>query len=284
MSVTPPKSGPSAAVIVVIASAALVVLVGALVAVTFALLPTSSPASVTEEADEEEPTRTEITLDAFWGDGSALSDDEMESTEDVIVARLDRAGIEDYDFSVVDEQIRITFDDDTDEDVIDEAALLLDLEFRLDFRPVLDVGVCGSGNDYTDYGPDKEVIFCDRAGETAIALGPSEFTGDTIVGSTTYELSTGTGWGVTMVLDSEGTAALASLTKRLLGAEGVLDRLGITLGGEVLESPEVVAAIENGKVSISGNMDEEQAEALAAELRLASKGLTLTLASVTLAD
>ena len=284
MSVTPPKSGPSAAVIVVIASAVLVVLVGALVAVTFALLPTSSPASVTEESDEEESTRTEITLDAFWGDGSALSDDELESTEDVIVARLDRAGIEDYDFSVVDEQIRITFDDDTDEDVIDEAALLLDLEFRLDFRPVLDVGVCGSGNDYTDYGPDKEVIFCDRAGETAIALGPSEFTGDTIVGSTTYELSTGTGWGVTMVLDSEGTAALASLTKRLLGAEGVLDRLGITLGGEVLESPEVVAAIENGKVSISGNMDEEQAEALAAELRLASKGLTLTLASVTLAD
>lgn len=284
MSDSPPRSGPSAVVVIAIGSALVAVMAAVVVALSIPLLSSQSSTPQTRDEVDDKPTRTEIVLDAEWADGGSLGDDELETLEDIITGRLERAGIANAELSVDGEQITVVLDDSADDDVLEAATEALEVSFRVDFRQVLDVGLCGSGNDYTDYGPDEEVIFCDREGSTALKLAPSELTGDTIVGSTTYETSNGNGWGVTMVFDAEGTSALAAMTQRLVDSEGVLDRLAITLGAEVIESPEVVSAIENGKVSISGNMNQKQADALAAELRIAARGLTLTVASATLKD
>jgi preprotein translocase subunit SecD len=284
MSVTPPKSGPSVAIIVAIASAVLAVLVSGLVVVTFALLPKpSAPQVEADDEEDEKPTTTVIVIDATWGDGSELDDDELELTEAFITGRLDRAGITGSGFSIDDGQIHVTLGEDADEDTLDEAVAILDRELSVEFRPILDAGLCGEGNDYTDYGPDEEVIFCDLERYTAYQLGPSEVTGSTMNGATTSETENGD-WRVTILFGPEGAAELAVLTERLFGNEGITDGVGISVGGEVLSSAEVTEVIQDGSVSISGNLDKAKAEAMAGSLRLAARGLTLSVASATLAD
>jgi len=277
MSVNPPKSGPSVTLIIVIASAVLLVLVGVIIALTVSLLSAQSPArSDRDEADDEdEPETSEVVLDATWADGTAPEGDELDTVEDIINTRLEDAGIISSGFYVENDQIHVTFDDNVNQKTLDNAAEALDVTFTADFRQVLDVGMCTSDNDYTDYGPDEEVVFCDQAGETAIAMAPSEISGETIIGATTYERDDKT-WGVTIVFNPTGTAALATLTGRLSALEGVTNRLGITLGGVVIESPSVSEAIMNGEVSITGTFDEEAANTLATQLRFAARGLELS--------
>lgn len=284
MSVNPPKSGPSVTVVIVIASAVLLVLAGVIIALSISLVtPQSAPRADRDDEEEDEQTEiTEIVLDATWADGSALSEDELETVEGIITSRLDNAGIVSSGITLDDDQLHVAFDDNVNEKTLDEAADLLDVTFAADFRQVLDVGMCTSDNDYTDYGPDEEVVFCDQEGETAIAMGPSELSGETIIGSSTYEKDDGT-WGVTIVFNPEGSADLAALTGRLSVLEGVTNRLGITLGGQVIESPSVSEAIMNGEVSIAGSFDEEGATLLATQLRFAAKVLELSVDSTTFA-
>jgi len=278
MSANAPKSGPSAVVVIAIGSAATVAVVGVIVALSLNLMSTQSPARSVD--DDEEQELTEIVLDARWEHGGALGDDDFETVEDIVAGRLERIDITDFDISVDDDQIHITFDDELDDETLDAASTVLDLTFKVDFRPVLNSGPCLESNDYTDYGPEEEVVFCDQEDFAALLLGPSELSGESLMGATTQELDDGT-WGVSLTFNSTGASALASLTQRLVGAEGATDRLAFTLGGVVLESPEVTEAILDGEVAISGTMDEAQAEALAAQLRVASKGLVLSVASVT---
>ena len=284
MSVTPPKSGPSALLVIIIGSALLLAVGAVVVVLTLNLLsPQSSARPEQEEADEEEVTTTELVLEATWANGDPLTDEELALAEELITSRLNGAAITGTTFSVEDDQIHIAFDEDADEDTLDEATDLLEVTYGADFRPVQDVGVCGSGNDYTDYGPDEEVVFCDVDG-TAFALGVSEVSGETIVGATTYQQKNGN-WGISILFNPEGAADLAELTGRLAVIEDTVEnRLAITLNGEVIASPAVNEAIANGSVSITGTYDEAQADALAAQLRFASKGLQLRVESSQLAD
>jgi preprotein translocase subunit SecD len=277
MSVNPPKSGPSVAVIIAIASAVLLVLVGVIIALTVSLLSAQNSVKPDrdESDDDEDPATSEVVLDATWADGTAPEGDELDTVQDIITTRLEDAGIVSSGFYLESDQIHVTFDDNVNQKTLDNAAELLDVTFTADFRQVLDVGMCTSDNDYTDYGPDEEVVFCDQEGETAIAMAPSEISGETIIGATTFERDDGT-WGVTIIFNPTGSAALATLTGRLASLEGVTNRLGITLGGVVIESPSVSEAIMNGEVSITGTFDEEAANALATQLRFAAKGLELS--------
>jgi len=282
MSVTPPKSGPSVAAVIIIGSALLLVIAVVIVALSVGLTQgTSRPAR--DDAEDDEPEVTEIVLDASWGDGSALDDDDFDTVQEIVTDRLDEADITGFELSLDDDQVHVVFDDDTDEETLDTAAEVLDITFRADFRPVLEVILCASVNDYTDLGPDEEVTFCDQEGAAAFMLGPSEVSGETIIGSSTYQRDDGT-WGVTIVFNPVGSADLAALTARLAGNEGNTNRVGITLGGKVIESPSVSEAIMNGEVSIGGSFDEEGATALAAQLRFAAKQLELSVDSTSFAE
>jgi len=282
MSVTPPKSGPSVAAVIIIGSALLLVIAVVIVALSVGLTQgTSRPAR--DDAEDDEPEVTEIVLDASWGDGSALDDDDFDTVQEIVTDRLDEADITGFELSLDDDQVHVVFDDDTDEETLDAAAEVLDITFRADFRPVLEVILCASVNDYTDLGPDEEVTFCDQEGAAAFVLGPSEVSGETIIGSSTYQRDDGT-WGVTIVFNPVGSADLAALTARLAGNEGNTNRVGITLGGKVIESPSVSEAIMNGEVSIGGSFDEEGATALAAQLRFAAKQLELSVDSTSFAE
>lgn len=281
MSVTPPKSGPPVAAVIIIGSALLLVVAVVIVALSIGLTQgPSRPAR--DDAEDDEPEVTEIVLDARWGDGSALQDDDFDTVEEIVTGRLDDVGITGFELSLDDDQVHVIFDDDTEEDTLDAAAEVLDITFRADFRPVLEVILCAAGSDYTDLGPDEEVTLCDQQGAAAFVLGPSEVSGETIIGSSTYQRDDGT-WGVTIVFDPVGSADLGTLTARLAENEGNTNRVGITLGGQVIESPSVSEAIMNGEVSIGGSFDEEGATALAAQLRFAAKQLELSVDSTSFA-
>jgi preprotein translocase subunit SecD len=285
MTVNPPKRGPSATVVIAIGSALLLVMAGVIVALAIALTSAQNPVQAERDDEEvEQPETSEIVLDATLADGGSLSEGELEAAQAMITSRLGAMHVIASDLYVEEDQIHVTFEDDIDEDTLDLAAEALDAAFSLDFRPVLNAGMCSEGNDYTDLGPDEEVVFCDQEGYAALLLGPSELSGESLIGASTYEQETEDGWGVNMTFNAEGAVALAALTQSLVGRDGAMDRLAFTLGGVVLESPEVTESIMDGSVSISGSMDEAQAEALAAQLRLASKGLVLSVDSTTLVD
>ena len=281
MSVIPPKSGPSATVVIIIGSALLLVITVVIIALGIGLTQGSARPE-RDDAEDDEPEVTEIVLDARWADGSALDEDEFDTVQQIITERLDGVGVTDYELTLDDEQIHVVFDEDTEEATLDAATEVLDIAFRADFRPVLDVGVCTSDNDYTDLGPDEEVAFCDQDGDAAFVLGPSEVSGETIIGSSTYEKDDGT-WGVSIVFNAAGSADLAELTAQLAENEGVTNRVAITLGGQVIESPSVTEAIMDGEVSIGGSFDEEGATTLASQLRFAAKQLELSVDSTSFA-
>lgn len=276
MSVTPPKSGPPVAVVIAIGSALLLVMAAIIVALAFAL----TAKQTVQRDDEEEPQASEIVLDASLAGGASLSDDEFDLVEGIITSRLEALEITASDIAVDDDQIRITFDEDIDEEQLDQAADALDVTFNADFRPVLEAGfLCTDQQDHTDYGPDEEVTLCDQEAFAAFTLGPSEVSGQTIIGASTAKQTSGDYWGVTIVFNPEGANDLAEMTQRLVSAPEGQNRLVIVLDGEVIASPVVTEAIMNGEVGISGSFDEAEAEALAAQLRFASQGLSLSVDS-----
>lgn len=283
MSVTPPKSGPSVVVVIVIGSALLVAVAAIIVALAISLTSTTKPPR--DDAEDDEPETTEIVLDASWADGSALSENEVSTIQDIITGRLDELGLVADDFYVDDDQIHVTFDDDVDEAALDEAADALDVSFSAEFRPVLDSGfLCTTTQDHTDYGPDEKVTFCDDGQIAAFDLGPSEVSGLTIIGASTYLQDAGDFWALSVVFDSEGSKDLGELTQRLAGEVEGKNRLAIVLDGVVISSPAVTEEILDGQVSLTGSFTEEDAEVLAEQLRFASKGLTLSVDSSYFAD
>ncbi len=280
MSVTPPRSGPSVTVVIVIASALLLVMAGVIIALAIALTAAPRPTQSQSDDDDNEPELSEIVLDASLAGGGSLDDDDLVLAEDIITTRLDAIGVSVADFTVDDDQIHLTFDDDVDEDTLDLAADALAVTFSADFRPVLEGGyLCNDQQDHTDYGPDEQIILCDDEAFEAMTLGPSEVSGQTIIGASVAKQHSGDYWGVTIVFNATGANALATMTQRLVAEPEGQNRLAIVLDGAVLASPTVTESIANGEVGISGSFDEDEAEALAQQLRFASKGLELSVDS-----
>jgi hypothetical protein len=274
MSDNPPKRGLSVTVVIVIASSVLVAMAGIIIVLAMALTSAQNRPQPAQD-DDDDPQVSEIVLDASWGDGSALVDEELDVAAEIITTRLEEIEVAASDIYLDDEQIHVTFDDDVDEDTLDAAADALDVAFSADFRPVLETGLCTNGLDLTDYGPDEEVVVCDAQDTVAFALGASEVTGQTIQGASATKPEIGEYWAVAIVFNATGAADLADMTQRLFGAADGQNRLVILLDGEVLASPAVTAIILDGKVTLSGSWSEADAEALASELRFASRGLTL---------
>jgi preprotein translocase subunit SecD len=283
MAEKPSASGPSATVVILVALGVLVVVTGVIIALTIAITSTQSTARPDRDEDDDEPQLSEIVLDATWADGSPLAGDELDVVKEIITTRLGALELSAKHITLDDDQIRVTFEDDVDEAAIDDAAAALELSFSADFRPVLETGLCTTDLDFSDNGPDEGVVVCDDEKVVAFDLGPSEVGSQTIIGATAVKQTTGEYWGVTIVFNSAGAQSLAEMTQRLVVAPEMQNRLAIVLGGELLASPTVTEAIFNGEVGLSGSFDEAEATAIAAQLRFAAKGLTLSVDSSSVA-
>ena len=284
MSVTPPKSGLPVAVVIIIGSALFLAMAAVIVALVISLTSTSKPAQ--DDAEEEDvPESTQIVLDVGLADDASLTEEEFDLVYELITTRLDEINVTASEITLDDDQILITFDDDLDEDAFDAAADAVEITFSADFRAVLDSGfLCTTTQDHTDYGPDEPVTFCDQEDIAAFDLGPSEVSGESIIGANPAQRPNSEYWGVTLAFDVAGSSDLAAMTERLVAAPEGENRLVIALDGVVLASPTVEEAIINGQVGLSGSWTEAEAGAIAAQLRFASKGLTLSVDSTYLAD
>ncbi|WP_051281349.1 protein translocase subunit SecD [Actinomyces slackii] len=152
--------------------------------------------------------------------------------------------------------------------------------------------------------PKKAVISCAKEGAPgAYILGPAEITGTELDNAasgleTTSQGGTTNRWVVSLEFDSAGTKKFSSLSGRLIGfrdssgaaAMGgaaspdaakaqfaiVLDGLTIMASGF---NPEVTTAITDGRVQISGDFTQNQANTLANQLSFGSLPLSFTVQS-----
>jgi preprotein translocase subunit SecD len=81
-------------------------------------------------------------------------------------------------------------------------------------------------------------------------------------------VSTGA-WGVNIVFNGEGTEQFKDVTTRLFGygVGDVRNQFAIVLDGKVISAPSTNAAITDGKPQISGSFTQEEAKALADQLK-----------------
>lgn len=242
-----------------------------------------TPTPVWDEPPAAGESSGEIVLRASVFDGTELAHDKLDITKDIIVARLSTIGVSASSLFLTGDQIHVTFDRSVDAQTFERAVDLLDVAFSSDFRPVLAVGVCDPSETHTDPDPGQPASLCDQDGVDEFDLGPAELSANTLEDAFAFEVQNaagGTGdWGVTLEFDQEGTAAFAALTQRLFEAGFGHNQLAIVLDGKVLSAPTVNAEITDGKVSISGLLDEAEARALAQQLKLAAIGLALQVES-----
>ena len=111
--------------------------------------------------------------------------------------------------------------------------------------------------------PDELQVACDGDG-TKYLLEPAAVDGGVL--SATSEIPQGqVSWVVTLQLDDPATAALADLSRELVGTE---TQVALVVDGEVLSAPTFVGVIETGQLQISGGgeLTEQDAAELAGRL------------------
>ncbi len=120
--------------------------------------------------------------------------------------------------------------------------------------------------------PDEPLITCEDDSSVKYLLGPVEVAGETITNASSGAeqgsngVTTG-GFVVNIVFNAEGTEQFAAVTTRLVALQGVRNQFGIVLDGRVISAPRTIAAITNGKPQITGDFTQEEAKALADQLR-----------------
>lgn len=107
---------------------------------------------------------------------------------------------------------------------------------------------------------NQQVTACDRVG-VAYLLEPAVIVGG--VENASARLPEGGDWTVTIALDEAASADLADLTAEIGGTGR---QVAIVQDGVVVSAPSVQGTITGGQLEISGNFDQEDAEALAAAL------------------
>lgn len=78
--------------------------------------------------------------------------------------------------------------------------------------------------------------------------------------------SQGAAWVIAISLDHEGTKLFGELTASLAKQSPPANQLAIVVHGLVVSAPTVQSAIPGGKVQISGNLTQAEAEALAKQM------------------
>lgn len=132
--------------------------------------------------------------------------------------------------------------------------------------------------------PDQPLVVCSAEGFEKYVLGPVEVPGENVEdaqwGFGQGQTGASTGQVVVNIqFDGEGTDQFADVSRRLFGLEGDRNRFGIVLDGLVISAPTMNGIIPNGEAQISGNFDQESAEALANQLRYGALPLSFVVQS-----
>ncbi|GAA1664863.1 hypothetical protein GCM10009745_03290 [Kribbella yunnanensis] len=113
--------------------------------------------------------------------------------------------------------------------------------------------------------PTVANVRCSADG-TKYTLGKVELDGTHVTDVQASADTQGTGWLVTLTLDSAGTKTFATLTGQLVKAKPPANQLAIVVNDRVVSAPSVSAPITAGRVQISGNFTSKQAKQLVADI------------------
>jgi preprotein translocase subunit SecD len=130
---------------------------------------------------------------------------------------------------------------------------------------------------------DKPLLACDNNGIKYI-LGPIEVTGDMITDASSGIVTTQNGastgqWAVNIVFNDQGTKQFADVTTRLAALKGVQNQFAIVLDGSVISAPATNAVITDGRPQITGSFTQDEAKALADQLKFGALPISFAVQS-----
>ncbi|MDU0347265.1 protein translocase subunit SecD [Actinomyces sp. MRS3W] len=244
-------------------------------------------------ADAAEAAPTDATTDAAEDDASQAPVETV-TTEEMATTLADVNG----DGTISTEPLESTSDDNSSDSWISEQ-LLYDAYLT---DCTAEDSLTGEAQD-----PDAAVISCARDGSgTIYILGPADIAGTNIAQAssgleTTSQGTTTNNWVVSLEFDDAGTQAFADVSERLIAyrdaataasASGTTDatstdsqkaQFAIVLDGLTIMASgfneDVTTAITDGRVQISGNFSQTQANTLANQLSFGSLPLSFTVQS-----
>ena len=188
-----------------------------------------------------------VIMTADKPDGSAVTDDDMESAVAIVTNRVNSLGASEATVQRQGtNQILIQIPGATDaQEVIDTIGTTGTLEF-VDLNDIA----------------DQEALAKINAGVSNVELAAGTYTafmtGDQIESVTIGMQSSGSAYyAVNIHLDSDGTKAFGDVTKVLADTKS---RIAIVLDGVVQSAPSVQSAITTGDVSITGNYSLDEAK------------------------
>jgi preprotein translocase subunit SecD len=229
----------------------------------------------------------EVVVEVEDASGAPLEAGDLEVARQIVLARLDRAGIHPVAVSISGTQVIVRIGQGVADPEVERAREILTWPATVEFREVLavdlevEVGDCAA---QPDLRPEEEVTLCDRERSAVYLLGAAELDGTSIRSVVVSDAPSGSATStsaVTITFDDDGAETFEQLTGRLAASGG---QVALVTANEVVSAPTVMAAISGGEVQISGNFDRAAAEELARELDLAHHGLTFTVLSVELYD
>ncbi len=218
-----------------------------------------------------------VVLTAKSTDGSAITDEDMETSRAIIESRVNALGASE---AVVQrqgsDQILVQIPGLTDtEAALETIGKTGKLEFaRLDsftdstLRSKIDSGNYGENAKVTDAFGNS--LPAQDSGNLKVTSDQytAMITGANITGVSVDRASeAGTDYAVNVTLDGEGSQAFADATRELAPTKG---KIVIILDGEVQSAPAVQSEITGGKVSITGNYTLDGAKALQTVLQSGS--------------
>ena len=137
--------------------------------------------------------------------------------------------------------------------------------------------------------PTKPMVACSTDGQEKYILGPVELSGSDISTASHSQETSGQGvttgrWAVNIQFNDEAREKFQNITSRLnaIRAQNAHDpraRFAILLDGKVLSSPVSQAVISDGKPQITGNFTEQEAKALADQLKYGALPISFTIQS-----
>ncbi|MFC1263650.1 MULTISPECIES: protein translocase subunit SecD [Streptomyces] len=132
---------------------------------------------------------------------------------------------------------------------------------------------------------DESMVACGQNSQgqwQKYILGPAAVDGtDVDEAEAVYNTQTAAGWTVTMKFTDEGGKKFADITGKLAQNQSPQNQFAIVLDNEVVSDPYVSQALTGGSAEISGNFDQEEAQALANMLSYGALPLTFKEDSVT---
>lgn len=121
---------------------------------------------------------------------------------------------------------------------------------------------------------DQPMVACEPSTGAKYILGPVEVPGSQIADATAGLSQTSQGasineWGVNIKFNSEGSNTFRTVTERLFAfTQGdPRNQFAILLDGQIITAPTVNGVITNGEPRITGNFNQQSAEALAQQLK-----------------